>query len=45
MTRRKNPYPGVRKNVVKGRIYWKFERGDFRINIPGPYGSAEFLAA
>jgi hypothetical protein len=36
MTRRKNPYPGVRKNVVKGRIYWKFERGDFRINIPGP---------
>lgn len=45
MTRRKNPYPGVRKNVVKGRIYWKFERGDFRTNIPGPYGSAEFLAA
>jgi integrase len=45
VTRRKNKYPGVRKNVVKGRIYWKFERGDFRINIPGPYGSAEFLAA
>lgn len=45
MTRRKNPYPGVRKNVVKGRIYWKFERGDFRINLPGPYGSADFLAA
>ena len=45
MTRRKNPYPGVRKNLVKGRIYWKYERGDFRINIPGPYGSAEFLAA
>lgn len=45
MTRRKNPYPGVRKNVVKGHIYWKFERGDFRTNIPGPYGSAEFLAA
>ncbi|WP_375551796.1 tyrosine-type recombinase/integrase [Rhodophyticola porphyridii] len=45
MTRRKNPYPGVRKNVVKGRIYWKFERGDFRTNIPGPYGSPEFLAA
>ncbi|MEO3415723.1 tyrosine-type recombinase/integrase [Roseovarius sp. CAU 1744] len=45
MRRRKNPYPGVRKNVVKGRVYWKFERGDFRTNIPGPYGSAEFLAA
>ncbi|OLS51886.1 tyrosine-type recombinase/integrase [Rhodovulum sulfidophilum] len=45
MTRRKNPYPGVRKNVVKGRIYWRFERGDFRTNIPGPYGSPEFLAA
>lgn len=45
MTRRKNPYPGVRKNIVKGRIYWKFERGDFRCNIPGPFGSAEFKAA
>jgi integrase len=45
MMRRKNPYPGVRKNVVKGRIYWKFERGDLRCNIPGPYGSPEFLAA
>ena len=45
MTRRKNKYPGVRKNVVKGRIYWKFERGDFRVNIPGPYGSDDFLAA
>ena len=45
MKRRKNPYPGVRKNVVKGRVYWKFERGDFRTNIPGPYGSPEFLAA
>ncbi|WP_172293777.1 tyrosine-type recombinase/integrase [Pseudoruegeria sp. HB172150] len=45
MTRRKNPYPGVRKNMVKGRIYWKFECGDFRTNIPGPYGSPEFLAA
>lgn len=45
MKRRKNPYPGVRKNVVKGRVYWKFERGDFRVNIPGPYGSPEFLAA
>lgn len=44
MTRRRNPYPGVRKNVVKGRVYWKFERGDFRTNIPGPYGSPEFLA-
>mgnify|MGYP000551355771 FL=1 len=45
MKRRKNPYPGVRKNMVKGRIYWKFERGDFRVNIPGPYGSDEFLTA
>ena len=45
MTRRKNPYPGVRKNIVKGRVYWKFEAGDFRCNIPGPYGSPAFLAA
>lgn len=45
MTRRRNPYPGVRKNVVKGRIYWRFERNAFRTNLPGPYGSAEFLAA
>lgn len=45
MTRRKNPYPGVRKNIVKGRIYWQFEAGDHRCNIPGPYGSAEFKAA
>ncbi len=45
MTKRKNPYPGVRKNIVKGRIYWRFEAGDFRCNLPGPYRSPEFLAA
>lgn len=45
MSRRTNPFPGVRKNRVKGRIYWKFEAGDFRCNIPGPYGGPEFLAA
>lgn len=45
MTRRKNPYPGVRKNIVKGRIYWKFEAGDYRCNLPGLYGSPEFIAA
>ncbi|MCB1371509.1 MAG: tyrosine-type recombinase/integrase [Rhodobacteraceae bacterium] len=45
MSRRRNPYPGVRKNIVKGRIYWRFELGDFRCNIPGPYGGSEFLAA
>ncbi len=45
MTRRKNPYPGVRKNIVKGRIYWKFEAGYYRCNIPGLFGSPEFLAA
>lgn len=45
MTRRKNKYPGVRKNMVKGKIYWKFEAGDYRCNIPGPYGGPEFLAA
>lgn len=45
MTRRKNPFPGVRKNVVKGRIYWRFEAGGTRCNIPGPYGSPAFLAA
>jgi integrase len=45
MTRRKNPYPGVRKNIVKGRVSWKFESGDFRCNIPGPFGSPAFLAS
>ncbi|MFN4158616.1 MAG: tyrosine-type recombinase/integrase [Gemmobacter sp.] len=45
MTKRKNPYPGVRKNIVKGRIYWRFEMGDFRCNLPGPYRSPEFLGA
>ena len=30
---------------MKGRIYWKFEKGDFRTNIPGPHGSPEFDAA
>ncbi len=45
MPRRKNPFPGVRKNIVKGKLYWKFERGDYRCNIPGPYGSAAFLAS
>lgn len=45
MTKRKNPYPGVRKNIVKGRIYWRFEAGDFRCNLPGPYRSPEFVAA
>lgn len=38
-------YPYVRKNIVKGRIYWRFEKGDFRTNVPGPYGSPEFIAA
>lgn len=45
MRRRKNPYPGVRKNIVKGRIYWRFEVGDFRCNLPGPYAGPEFVAA
>ena len=45
MTRRKNPYPGVRRNVVKGHIYWRFERSDCRHNIPGPYDSVAFRAA
>ncbi|MDP2051534.1 MAG: tyrosine-type recombinase/integrase [Cypionkella sp.] len=30
---------------MKGKIYWKFESGDYRCNIPGPYGGPEFLAA
>lgn len=45
MKRRRNKYPYVRKNLVKARIYWRFEKGDFRTNIPGPYGSPEFHAA
>ena len=32
-------------NRVKGRDYWRYEAGDFRCNIPGPYRSPEFLAA
>lgn len=45
MTRRKNPFPGVRKSIVKGHVYWRFEAGDFRTNLPSPYGGAEFVAA
>ena len=45
MTRRKNPYPGVRKNFSKGRLYWKFDMNGFRCNLPGPYGSEAFRAA
>jgi integrase len=46
MNRRKEKkYPWVRKNIVKGRIYWRFEKGDFRTNLPGPFGSIEFEAA
>lgn len=46
MSRRKErKYPYVRKNIVKGRIYWRFEKGDFRTNIPGPFRSSEFEAA
>lgn len=45
MTRRKNPFPGVRKNFVKGRVYWRFERAGHRCNIPGPYNSPDFKAA
>lgn len=46
MTRRKEKkYPWVRKNIVKGRIYWRFEKGDFRTNLPSPFGSCDFEAA
>ncbi|HMQ40251.1 MAG TPA: tyrosine-type recombinase/integrase [Paracoccus sp. (in: a-proteobacteria)] len=46
MSRRKGKkYPYVRKNIVKGRIYWRFEKGDFRTNIPGPFGSSDFDSA
>jgi integrase len=45
MTRRKNPFPYVRRNRSKGRIYWKFELRDFRCNLPGPYASPQFVAA
>lgn len=46
MSRRKEKkYPWVRKNIVKGRIYWRFEKGDFRTNLPGPFGSSDFDAA
>lgn len=43
--KRKNPFPGVRKNIVKGRLYWKFDLNEFRCNLPGPYGGPEFKAA
>lgn len=45
MTRRNQKYPSVRKNCVKGRIYWKFEKNGFRCNLPGPYGSPDFISA
>lgn len=46
MSRRKEKkYPWVRKNIVKGRIYWRFEKGDYRTNLPGPFGSTDFEAA
>lgn len=45
MTARRNPYPGVRKNIVKGKIYWRFDQNGFRCNLPGPFGSPEFKAA
>lgn len=43
--KRKNPFPGVRKNIVKGRLYWKFDLNEFRCNLPGPYGGPEFKTA
>lgn len=43
--KRRNPYRGVRKNIVKGRIYWRFEQNDFRCNVPGPFGSPDLKAA
>lgn len=43
--RRERKYPYVRKNIVKGRIYWRFEKAGFRTNIPGPFGSSAFDAA
>jgi integrase len=45
MTRREKKYRWVRRNLVKGRLYWKFEKNGFRCNLPGPYGSSEFDAA
>ncbi|MGC9448566.1 tyrosine-type recombinase/integrase [Cereibacter johrii] len=45
MKRARGKYPYVRRNVVKGRIYWKFEKDGFRCNLPGPWGSSEFVAA
>lgn len=45
MTRRNQKYPWVRKNLVKARVYWKFEKNGFRCNLPGPYGSPDFVAA
>lgn len=38
-------YPWVRKSIVKGRIYWRFEKNGFRCNLPSPYGAPEFDAA
>lgn len=45
MTRRKKQFPHVTPNPVKGKVYWRFRRNGFSTNIPGPYGSPEFLAA
>lgn len=43
--RKEKKYPWVRKNIVKARLYWRFEKGDFRTNLPGPHGSSDFEAA
>lgn len=45
MTRRKKAFDYVTPNTVKGKVYWRFRRNGFSTNIPGPYGSPEFLAA
>lgn len=45
MTIRKKQLRHITPNPVKGTVYWRFRRNGFSTNIPGPYGSPEFLAA
>ncbi|WP_411351205.1 tyrosine-type recombinase/integrase [Leisingera aquaemixtae] len=47
MSRRRNPYPGVSKATDRhGKIRWRFRaKGSVSQYLPGPYGSADFVAA
>lgn len=46
MSRRRNPYPGVSKVIDRhGKVRWRFRTKGRSQYLPGPYGSADFVAA